>query len=268
MRALSLTWIGLFFITLMAGCSRDSLMKAFTSPEDEKTAKNYISLLQQQKLDQLENDLDPAIKAKSSNVHQTLLDMASRIPAQTPLSIKLVSASFLTSNKQHKSDITYEYQYPDRSILVRIAVKKEDGVSTITGFNVRQLSDSLESSNRFSLSGKNTLQYAVLAAAVIAPLFSLYALILCIRTKMRGKKWLWIIAILLGVGTLAVNWTTGHWAFQPLSVQLFSASAWAPQYGTWTISVSLPLGAILFMLRRKELGISDEQTLAPNPAME
>ena len=262
MRALSFTLLGLVFVMLMAGCSRDSLMKAFTSPEDEKTAKEYISLLQQQKFDQIENDLDPAIKAKSPNVHQTLLDMASRLPAQAPLSVKLVGANFLTSNTLHKSDITYEYQYPDRSVLVHIAVQKKDGVLTITGFNVRQLSDSLEHSNKFSLSGKSALQYAMLAAAVVAPLFSLYALILCIRTKMRGKKWPWIIAILLGVGTLAVNWTTGHWAFQLVSVQLLSASAWAPEYGTWTISVSLPLGAILFVLRRKELEVSGPSSVA------
>lgn len=264
MRILSFTLIGLFFAMLMTGCSQERLMKAFTSPEDEKVAKDYISLLQQQRFDQIENALDPAIKAKSTDFHKTLLDMATQIPAQAPLSIKLVGANFLTSNTLHKSDITYEYQYPDRWVLVRIAVQKKDGVSTITGFNVKKLSNSLENSNRFSLSGKSASQYTMLVAAVIAPLFSLYALILCIRTKMPERKWLWIIGILLGVGTISINWATGDWAFQLVSVQLLSASAVAPQYGTWTISVSLPLCAILFVLRRKELAALAEQTIATN----
>ena len=93
----------------------------------------------------------------------------------------------------------------------------------------------------------------MLALAVAAPLFSLYALVLCVRTRLRGKKWLWIVAILLGVGALSVNWTTGQWNFQPAYVQLLSASATASPYGPWVISVSVPLGAILFVLRRKEL---------------
>lgn len=262
MRALFLTLTSLVFIMLIAGCSQESMLKALTSPEDEKVAKDYIALLQQKKFDQIENDLDPAIKAKSTDLHQTLLGMSDMIPAQNPSSVKLVRVSVLNGTKQHKSDLTYEYQYPGQSILVRVAVQKKDGVSTIIGFNVRKLSGAEEAGNTFGLSGKNALQYTVLSAAVIAPLFSLYALILCIRTKMRGKKWLWIIAILLGVGTFSVNWATGHWRFQLISVQLFSASALAPQYGTWIISVSLPLGAILFLLRRKKLSASVEPAIA------
>lgn len=254
--------IVLLFTVLVAGCSQESMMKAFTSPEDERVAKDYIALLQQKKFDQIENDLDPAIKTNSADLHQTLLGMAALIPAQSPVSIKLVSASFLNGTERHKSDITYEYQYPDQSILVRVAVQRKDGVSTIIGLNVRKLSDAGVADNAFSVSGKSALQYTMLSAAVIAPLFSLYALVLCIRTRMRGKKWLWIIAILLGVGTFSINWTTGHWGFQLVSVQLFSASAFAPQYGTWTISVSLPLGAILFLLRRKELGAPAEPVIA------
>lgn len=261
-RALLFILTSLVFIMLIAGCSQESMLKRFTSPEDEKVAKDYIALLQQRKFDQIENDLDPAIKAKSADLHQTLLGMADMIPAQSPMSVKLVGASFLNGAKQHKSDLTYEYQYPSQSILVRVAVQKKDGVSTIIGFNVRKLSGAEEAGNTFGLSGKSALQYTVLSAAVIAPLFSLYALILCIRTKMRGKKWLWIIAILLGVGTFSVNWATGHWGFRPISVQLFSASALAPQYGTWIISVSLPLGAILFLLRRKKLGAPVEPAIA------
>ena len=262
MRALLFILPRLVFIMLIAGCSQESMLKALTSPEDEKVAKDYIALLQQKKFDQIENDIDPAVKAESADLHQTLLRMADMIPAQSPSTVKLVRVSVLNETKKHRSDLTYEYQYPGQSILVRVAVQKKDGVSTIIGFNVRKLSGAEEAGDTFGLSGKSALQYTVLSAAVITPLFSLYALILCIRTKMRGKKWLWIIAILLGVGTFSVNWATGHWGFRPISVQLFSASALAPQYGTWIISVSLPLGAILFLLRRKKLCAPVEPAIA------
>ncbi|WP_188798388.1 hypothetical protein [Dyella nitratireducens] len=261
MRTRSFMLMVLVFVVLLAGCSRESMMKAFTSPEDEQQAKHYIGLLQAQKFDEIENDIDPSIKLKSTNLDQTLRAMAAQMPAGQPLSVKLVNASFITSNTLHKSKLIYEYQYPDQHVLINIATQKKDGITTIIAFNVKKLSESLESSNSFSMGGKSPLQYAVLALAVIAALFSLYALILCIRTKMRGRKWLWIIFILFGVCSLSVNWATGEWNLQLVSIQLLSASAAAPLYGAWVISVSVPLGAILFVLRRRELAAPAEQSV-------
>jgi hypothetical protein len=93
----------------------------------------------------------------------------------------------------------------------------------------------------------------VLALAVFFALLTLYALVVCIKTRLPGRKWPWVLFILLGVGKLSVNWTTGAWGISPVAVQLFSASATAPLYGSWTLAVSLPLGAIVFLLRRKSL---------------
>jgi hypothetical protein len=74
-----------------------------------------------------------------------------------------------------------------------------------------------------------------------------------VRTKMPGRKWPWVLFVALGFGQLAVNWTTGEWALNLLSVQVFSASATAAPYGPWILAVSLPVGAIVFLLRRRAL---------------
>jgi hypothetical protein len=71
---------------------------------------------------------------------------------------------------------------------------------------------------------------------------------------------------LLGVGKFAVNWTTGQWGFMPLSFQLFSAGAFAPLYGAWTLSISLPIGAIWFLLRRKNFDQAASRQVIP-PAL-
>ena len=86
-RALLFILTSLVFIMLIAGCSQESMLKALTSPEDEKVAKDYIALLQQKKFDQIENDIDPAVKAESADLHQTLLRMADMIPAQSPSTV-------------------------------------------------------------------------------------------------------------------------------------------------------------------------------------
>jgi hypothetical protein len=97
----------------------------------------------------------------------------------------------------------------------------------------------------------------VLGFAIFVPLITLWALVSCVRTKLKGRKWPWVLFILLGIGKFAVNWTTGAWEFAPISVQLFGASATAPFYGPWTVAVSLPLGAIAFLAFRNKLRLAD-----------
>jgi hypothetical protein len=67
------------------------------------------------------------------------------------------------------------------------------------------------------------------------------------------RKWLWIIFILFGIGRITVNWTTNRWGFSPLSFLVFGSGAFAQPFGAWMISISFPLGAIVFLLRRKTL---------------
>lgn len=259
MRGLSFISMVLVFVMFITGCSQASLMKTFASPEDEQAAKHYVDLLQAGKVDQIENDMDSSLKASTSNIHQTLLDMAGYMPALPPLSSKLVGSNIFSGGGTRRTSLTFEYQYPDRWLLVNVVIQKQDDVSTLIGFHIKRLQDSLETINRFGLADKSALQYAVLLGALAASLFSLYALILCIRTKMRGRKWLWIIFILLGVCSVSVNWTTGDWDFHLVYVQLLSGGASAPLYGAWVISVSLPLGAIWFVLQRKSLAAPIEQ---------
>jgi hypothetical protein len=250
-------------LALVAGCDQASMLKAMTPSADEQAAKSYIDLLRQHKFEQIEQDIDPGIRAP--NLHETLMGMAALIPAKNPTSVKVVGANTFKSPGIYRSNITFEYQFSNQWLLANVAIQKKDGVSTIVGFNVNKLFDSLENLNRFNLAGKSMGQYAVLAGAILISLLSLYALVLCARTRIPKRKWLWIVFILLGIGKFTVNWTTGQWGFMPLSVQLFSAGAVAPLYGAWMLSISLPLGAIWFLLRRKSFGeVASQQRIPPN----
>ncbi len=84
----------------------------------------------------------------------------------------------------------------------------------------------------------------------------LASLILRIRTKIGKRKWLWIVFIPFGFGRLSFNWTTGRVLFNPLSVHFQLLGAAAVKHGLyapWIISISVPLGAIVFLIRRKRL---------------
>lgn len=245
-------------LVMLSGCDQDSLIKKFTPPEDEAIATNYIAMLRQNQFEPIQKDLDPSLK--SVLTQDTLVKMATAIPAQDPISVKVIGAQQVRNSDLYRINLSFEYQFPSKWLLINVATQKKDGVSTIIGFNIYPLSDSLENLNKFTLAGKNLMQYVTLSFAILIPVFTLYALVLCIRTKMQKRKWLWIIFIIIGIGKFTVNWTTGQWNLAPLSFQLFGAGSFAPPYGAWLISISLPLGAILFLLRRKKFVASIEPT--------
>jgi hypothetical protein len=244
--------IGVLLLIIFSGCNqtKDSLIRRFIPLGSEAIATNYINLLREGKYEQIEADLNPSLK--TPNIRDTLAGMASKIPSEDPKSVKVIGAyNNIFGSDSSEINLTFEYQFPSQWLLINVATQKKNGISSIVGLNVYPLSDSLENLNRFTLVGKGIIQYVTLAFAILIPLFTLYALVLCVRTKMEKRKWLWIIFILAGLGKFTINWTTGQWNFAPLSFQLLGSSSFAPPYGAWLISISLPMGAILFLFRRK-----------------
>ena len=244
---LSLLWV------MLAGCNQADMIQKFASPADQALAKSYIDLLRQQRFEDIEKAADPSIAGPA--LHDTLVQMAAFIPAGEPSTIKLVGAHQLKADASSTVNLTFEYGFSGKWILTNVAVKDQAGKITIVGFSVVPQPTSLEEQNRFTLAGKTPFQYLVFALAILFPLLTLWALVVCVRSKLKGHKWPWVLFVLLGFGKLALNWTTGEWGFAPLSFQLFSAGVFAPLYGQWTIAIALPIGAITFLVLRKKLSV-------------
>jgi hypothetical protein len=246
----------------VGGCDRAEFIRKITPAEDESFARGRVDLLRQHRLEQIERELDPSIS--DSKAKDALAAMAAMFPADEPKSVKVVDVRFLRSRDYSTHSLTLEYEYPRTWLLVNISIKKMNGLSTIAAFNVTPIADSLENLNKFSLVGKSTLQYMILGLALAGPVFSVYVLVLCLRTKNQHLKWLWAIFILFGVGRLAINWTTGELTFTPIAVHIPCASAAAvPAYGPWVVAISLPLGAILFLMNRSRIVTPSEVRSSP-----
>lgn len=241
-------------LLVLAGCSPADLMQKFASPEDQALARHYIDLLRQERFEDIEKAADPSIGGPS--LHDTLVKMAALIPPGEATSVTVVGANQTNMPEASTMNITFEYDFSGKWLLANVAVKRQGGDTTIVGFSVYPQPASLEEQNKFTLGGKTSIHYLVLALAIIFPLLTLYALVVCVRTKFKRRKWPWVLFIIFGVGRFGLNWTTGQWAFGPVSFQLFSASAFAPLYGQWTLAVSIPLGAVMFLLLRGRLSAS------------
>ncbi|MBC3873794.1 hypothetical protein [Undibacterium flavidum] len=250
------------FVLSLTACNKDELLQKFASPEEQVFAKQYIRHLQLREFEAIERAVDPSIQ--DQNLRNILQQMADLLPTGEPTVVTLIGAHRQISDGYTSLNLTYEYGYADKWILANVNIKKSADTMSIIGFSVTPQPNSIEVINQFSLSGKSALHYLILTLAIIFPLITLLALVICVRMKMRGRKWPWVLFILAGFGTLAINWTSGVVQFIPVSVRLFSASAVAPIYGPWTVAISLPIGAICFLIFRKNHAATLETTVASN----
>jgi hypothetical protein len=241
----------LIFCVLLTGCDQAALMKKFTPQADEAVAREYAELLRQGKFEKIEHDLDPSVA--DSTLSDTLSKMAALFPADPPESVKVVGAHIFHTRELSKSDITLEYQFPTKWLLVNVATQKKEDISTLVRLNVTPLTDSLENLNKFTLIGKSFLQYLTLICAVGSLLFTFYVFALCVRSKHIRPKWLWSIIVLIGFGYFSVNWGTGEWTYQLFAIQIPCFSMIHPFYGPWSVAAYFPLGAIVFLQRKMKI---------------
>lgn len=241
-------YIPILLLLMLSACSPSNMLNRMAPKEDVTLAKAYINDLKELDLNEIKSNLDPTID--TGDVDAGLVKMAAVIPQGNPLNVKLVGVNILRNAGKSIVNLSFEYAYPDNKwIAASVALETLNNKTTIVGLHVYRLKDSLEHMNHFTFVGKSIQQYVVLALAVLIPMFMLIMLILCIKTRGIRLKWLWIIFILFGLGRVMINWTTGQVMFQPISFQLFGAGAFSQFYGPWIVSVSMPLGALVFLIK-------------------
>lgn len=239
----------LLVLLFLSACNQDEILQKFSSPADQAEARAYINQLRNHDYASIERAMEETLKGP--DIRNTLASMAAVIPAGEPSSVKLVGAHVQKTPGTTIVNSTFEYQFGSRWLLINVAMRDQENSRKMVGLNVVPLASSLESQHRFSLSGKTSVHYLVLGAAVLSVLITLAALVACVRTPIPRRKWLWVLFILFGFGRFALDWSSGEWRFAPAWLQLFSAGASSQPYGPWIISVSIPVGAICFLLLRR-----------------
>jgi hypothetical protein len=232
--------------------NRSHIMNRFASPQDIAAAEHYFDLLRQNNIDEVKKNLDASLQGPGADSQFAL--MAATFPAGRMKSLKPVGFNWLREGATYTITTTLEYEFINKWLLADITTQKVRGVSTIIGMHVQPLSDSLEHANRFTLAGKGLNQYIMLFLLVFDLAFTFYAFVLCLKTAFSpGKRLLWSLISLIGVGRLGLNWTTGEPHFQLFWIGFPPAGATAAIYGPWLMYAALPLGAILFLLMRERL---------------
>lgn len=238
-------------LCLVASCTQKDLTLELVPPVDQALALHYVDLLRSRNFDEIDRAVVPSVRGPK--LYAALLKMTEALPDEQPSSTKLVGAQLRTDKDGTRTDLVFEYDFSGKWVLANVAMLRKQESVSLVALSVRATPESLEEHHRFRLAGKSAVHYIALTLAVVFPLLTLYALVTCLRSRLSGIKWPWVLFILFGLGNFTINWTTGETQFSALTIRLFSASIAALSYGPWMLSVSLPLGALVFLFRKKAL---------------
>lgn len=254
-RFIVMTLISLF----LCSCSYEDISEKIIPKEESDFAKEYLLKLKNQDFEYVKSFLSPEIAAEVDD--DLLAEMAGYFRSGEPISVKIIGSQVLVFNGNWQGNFTFEYEFESGWNLANTALRKVDIGYEVIGLNVYQTERSQNEIHAFKLLSKSPLQYSVLLLAIIVPLFILFTLVVCIKTPIPRKKWLWVIFVLLGIGAIQINWTNGLYSVQVLSVHLFGASASAAgSAAPWIVSASIPLGAIIFWFKRRKFITLAEET--------
>jgi len=242
---------------MLAGCKLVSLPQALIPPAEQTFAGDFVELLRTGNLDAADSEL--STRNQSPEIRAGIAKVAAIFPPGEVLSVDTTNwrhTHFTSTNRPSVDQTDFEFQYhiANEWLLADVILIRQDDRLFVDGVRATPMSGPLQELNRFTVVGKPTGNYLFLAVTIAMPLFIIYALVACVRTRGLRRKWLWIIFILLGVGVFVLNWTTGRLAINPLYVQILGAGfTRSGFYGPWHLAVSIPVGAIVFLLRRQAL---------------
>ncbi len=123
----------------------------------------------------------------------------------------------------------------------------------IKGVHVQALKEPLERINRVTFAGKSPVHAMAVIVAVLVFGFVLWTFALAVRSPAPGMKWAWAAFVLLGVVRFTFNWTSGALNIAPMSLLLLGSTFSKPSaFEPLFISTSIPIGAIVYLVQRRE----------------
>lgn len=212
---------------------------AFSAPYDDVAAGRDAALI--------------ARLAESNEGTQAEIDrIQALLPPGQPTSSRLTSFRVSTGTDGNQLWGVREYEYPDHVVRAETTLYRATGNEPwkVVGFHVNVRSRTDLASRTLNFDAEPQGVQAVIAAAVIIPIFCLITFLVALFRPGLKARWVWLIAIALGVGTIYADTASDALSFLPVSVQLFGAGAtWSGSaFDGWVFSASTPFGAAAFWL--------------------
>src|ERR1700761_9402733 len=207
----------LLLVLSLAGCNNQKIMSLFVPTEQDKAAQAYLDDIRRGEFALVEDALDPALKPKLT---ADLMKQLQSLLAAEPIKSRTIVGSHVYKFPQFtKYDLAYEFALRTHWLLAQMVLQAANGRQTITGIHLTPMAQSLEQLNAFTLS-KGVASLIFLGLAILVPIFVVWTAIVCWRTPIPRRKWLWRIFVLVGIMAINLNWTSGIFQFLPVQLQL------------------------------------------------
>lgn len=249
----------MIFALLLASCSQQQFNDTLASPADKALAVRFIGALQSGQIEAVKGETEPQLYAQT-------LAMAPRIKAAVPAATNyaLVTVGSETNSvngvSQTLKALNYELGSGNRWAVMQIVVKAAPAGPQVLGWHAVPFDHQPTSSGAFTFEGKGALHYLWLVAMMLSTGTILAATVMIARSKGLRRRALWAIGTLVGLGQFTLNWSTGAWAVRPLGFFLLGSAALKPSpFDAWMLSFSLPVVAVIFLVRRKTLLAANEE---------
>jgi len=256
-------WLAAVALAVTAGCTGQGWFGHEAPAEDVEFAKSYIALFASRAYPAIEMGMDPTLK--DPQIKLKIAQMASAFPPGPPTSVRVVRSLSTSSGGDTTSNVTLQYEYPGRWVVADVIVARHNHAAVIKGVQIQPVRESLDRLNRVTFAGKGPGHAIVLVVAALVFVFVLWTFGLAIRTPAPGLKWAWAVFVLLGFFRFVFNWTAGTLTIVPLGLQLLGTTFSKPSaFDPLIISTSIPVGAIVYLLQRRDW--RQDGAIPPPPA--
>jgi hypothetical protein len=260
---------------ILAACMDQKAMIAkLTPPEIDRFDRDCMAMVARGQIDSIVPLLIPYVDP--ADARRALPEVVNTMKTGRLDSARIVGVNVSTTKlgsgkSTRRTDLTYQLPTDSAWLVVNIITVDSGDVRRLYRFHIDLNKEPLEERRAFSLEGHSVGDLLVLALALANVLLSFLAFGTLLLARGMPKKKRWMFASLIGVGELALNWTTGATQFLPLTLQLFGAGFTANGIGApWIIKASIPVGPLAALWRhrrwRNPPPTAPDDTSMPAPA--
>ncbi|MEO3879473.1 hypothetical protein [Rheinheimera fenheensis] len=241
----------------LVGCSYEDMKESIVPKEESSFAKEYLDQLRLKNYEYIKAQMHPELLTKVTV--EELDKLSGFFPEGEPLNTELMGFNVRTFNDVWSASFSFESKFKVDWSISSVSMTKQDGKLLVTGINVYRTNESQKVLNSFGNAELSMPKVLILVLTIVTPIFMIVTCVFVYRTPVE-KKWRWYLLSFVGVGAVAMNWTTGEIATKIATIKFLgvgasAASEFAPLVFTFTI----PIGAIAFWVKRNKM---IEQTMA------
>ena len=226
----------------LVGCSPGKFPETLLTETERGLVRAAVDDVARGDAARLSSKVEPSIAAQ---IGDAMPAMQQALP-RPPLELTPLNANVSLTGDVRVAEAVYQVKGKSGWALVEARMQTANGSSRLAGFFVQSVQTEPRRLNAFRLSDAGAAAMLAAVAVTIAGVVRIW------RSGLFARRWLWTLGALVGLTTLKMNWSTGEVAFHPVSFQIFSFSAFKqPLFEPWTLGVSLPLVALIALLKRR-----------------